>query len=228
MFSRAFSSFKYFRSVDVVTLNRFSDVVPVFSRPLTVHLSRRGPPPLPGVPRLTVHLSRRGPPPLPGVPRLTRSFSTNRKMPKKEKTVKGRAAGGAAGAAGAAGGAAAGAAAGGAAGAAGAAGGAEAGGSCPVSPDKSGVVFITVHAKPGSCRSAITDVGSQAVGVSIAAPPTDGEANAELVRFLAEVLELKKSHVCLHKGSRSRDKVIRLDSSLSPEEVLRRLREAAG
>ncbi|XP_027140519.1 UPF0235 protein C15orf40 homolog isoform X4 [Larimichthys crocea] len=216
MFSRAFSSFKYFRSVDVVTLNRFSDVVPVFSRPLTVHLSRRGPPPLPGVPRLTVHLSRRGPPPLPGVPRLTRSFSTNRKMPKKEKTVKGRAAGGAAGAAG------------GAAGAAGAAGGAEAGGSCPVSPDKSGVVFITVHAKPGSCRSAITDVGSQAVGVSIAAPPTDGEANAELVRFLAEVLELKKSHVCLHKGSRSRDKVIRLDSSLSPEEVLRRLREAAG
>ncbi|TMS01053.1 UPF0235 protein C15orf40-like protein, partial [Larimichthys crocea] len=129
--------------------------------------------------------------------------------------VKGRAAGGAA----------AGAAAGGAAGAAGgAAGGAEAGGSCPVSPDKSGVVFITVHAKPGSCRSAITDVGSQAVGVSIAAPPTDGEANAELVRFLAEVLELKKSHVCLHKGSRSRDKVIRLDSSLSPEEVLRRLR----
>ncbi|XP_027140518.1 UPF0235 protein C15orf40 homolog isoform X3 [Larimichthys crocea] len=218
MFSRAFSSFKYFRSVDVVTLNRFSDVVPVFSRPLTVHLSRRGPPPLPGVPRLTVHLSRRGPPPLPGVPRLTRSFSTNRKMPKKEKTVKGRAAGGAA----------AGAAAGGAAGAAGAAGGAEAGGSCPVSPDKSGVVFITVHAKPGSCRSAITDVGSQAVGVSIAAPPTDGEANAELVRFLAEVLELKKSHVCLHKGSRSRDKVIRLDSSLSPEEVLRRLREAAG
>ncbi|XP_027140520.1 UPF0235 protein C15orf40 homolog isoform X5 [Larimichthys crocea] len=206
MFSRAFSSFKYFRSVDVVTLNRFSDVVPVFSRPLTVHLSRRGPPPLPGVPRLTVHLSRRGPPPLPGVPRLTRSFSTNRKMPKKEKTVKGRAAGAAGGAA----------------------GGAEAGGSCPVSPDKSGVVFITVHAKPGSCRSAITDVGSQAVGVSIAAPPTDGEANAELVRFLAEVLELKKSHVCLHKGSRSRDKVIRLDSSLSPEEVLRRLREAAG
>lgn len=33
---------------------------------------------------------------------------------------------------------------------------------------------------------------------------------------------------CLLQGSRSRDKLIRVDSPLSPEEVLRRLRQAAG
>ncbi|XP_051236868.1 UPF0235 protein C15orf40 homolog isoform X2 [Dicentrarchus labrax] len=129
------------------------------------------------------------------------SSSTNRQMPKKEKAVKGRQP---------------------------VSGAAEAEASCPVARDKSGAVTITVRAKPGSKHSGITDVSAEAVGVSIAAPPTDGEANAELVRYLAEVLELKKSHVSLDKGSRSRDKLIRVDSSLSPEEVLRRLREAAG
>ncbi|XP_005795957.3 UPF0235 protein C15orf40 homolog [Xiphophorus maculatus] len=97
----------------------------------------------------------------------------------------------------------------------------------PVTRDKSGSVSITVHAKPGSKHSSITDVSTQAVGVSIAAPPTDGEANTELVRYLAEVLELKKSQISLDKGSRSRDKVIKVDSSLDPEEVLKRLRQAA-
>lgn len=46
---------------------------------------------------------------------------------------------------------------------------------------------------------ALTDVCAEAVGVSIAAPPTDGEANAELVRYLAEVLALKKSQISLEK-----------------------------
>ncbi|XP_037306978.2 UPF0235 protein C15orf40 homolog isoform X2 [Pungitius pungitius] len=107
-------------------------------------------------------------------------------------------------------------------------GGAEGGASCPVSRDKRGSVTIAVRAKPASKHSGVTDVSAEAVGVAIAAPPTDGEANAELIRFLAEVLHLKKSHVSLDKGSRSRDKVIRLDSPLSPEEVLKKLREAAG
>ncbi|XP_070764232.1 UPF0235 protein C15orf40 homolog [Enoplosus armatus] len=149
--------------------------------------------------RLTV-LSRSRLPPLPGVHSL-RSYSRNRQMPKKVKAVKGQPAGG---------------------------GAAEAEASCPVARDKSGAVTITVHAKPGSKHSSITEVSPEAVGVAIAAPPTDGEANAELIRYLAEVLDLKKSHISLDKGSRSRDKLIKVDSSLSPEEVLRRLRQAAG
>ncbi|CAF89748.1 unnamed protein product [Tetraodon nigroviridis] len=99
---------------------------------------------------------------------------------------------------------------------------------CPVGQDRSGAVTITVHAKPGSKHSRVTAVSTEAVEVAIAAPPVDGEANVELVRFLAEVLELKKGHLHLDKGSRSRDKQVRVDSPLSPEEVLRRLRQAAG
>ncbi|XP_028813307.1 UPF0235 protein C15orf40 homolog isoform X1 [Denticeps clupeoides] len=97
----------------------------------------------------------------------------------------------------------------------------------PVTRGKSGTVSIAVHAKPGSKQNAITDVSPEAVGVAIAAPPTDGEANAELVRFLSKVLNVKKSDLCLDKGSRSREKVISMSGSMSPEEVLEKLKNAA-
>nr|XP_054590256.1 UPF0235 protein C15orf40 homolog isoform X1 [Nothobranchius furzeri] len=148
--------------------------------------------------RLTVPV-----PVLPANFRCARWFSTTGPMPRKQKAVKAQptAAGG---------------------------GAAEVPGCGPVTWDKSGGVTITVHAKPGSKHSAITDVSTETVAVSIAAPPTDGEANTELIRYLAEVLGLKKSHLSLEKGSRSRDKLIRVGSSLSPEDVLRRLQQAAG
>ncbi|XP_029288969.1 UPF0235 protein C15orf40 homolog isoform X2 [Cottoperca gobio] len=206
MFSRSGLTItcSFLGSFSVVTLKRLSDVTPVLV------------PPRPGAPRCScllgpvLHGARASSarcstvlvPPRPGASPLTlRTFSRNRQMPKKGKAVKGRPSAGAA---------------------------APAEASCPVTRHKSGAVTITVHAKPGSKLSGITEVSAEAVGVAIAAPPTDGEANAELVRFLAEVLDLKKSHISLDKGSRSRDKLLRVDSSLSPEEVLRRLRQAAG
>lgn len=45
----------------------------------------------------------------------------------------------------------------------------------------------------------LADFSAEAVGVSIAAPPTDGEANTELIRYLAEALDLKRSHISLDK-----------------------------
>lgn len=52
----------------------------------------------------------------------------------------------------------------------------------------------------------VTDVTTEAVSVDITAPPTEGEANAELYRCLSKVLELGKSHVVLDKGGKSRGK----------------------
>ncbi|KAI1904148.1 hypothetical protein AGOR_G00002700 [Albula goreensis] len=97
----------------------------------------------------------------------------------------------------------------------------------PVSQDKGGLICIAIHAKPGSKQNAITDVSPEAVGVAIAAPPSEGEANAELVRYLSKVLELKKSEVTLDRGCRSREKLIKVSGSISPEEVLDRLKRAA-
>ncbi|KAM8972280.1 UPF0235 protein C15orf40 homolog [Pelodytes ibericus] len=99
----------------------------------------------------------------------------------------------------------------------------------PVGRDKAGLVTIAIHAKPGSKQNAITDVTSEAVGVAIAAPPSEGEANAELCRYLSKVLEIKKSEVVLDKGGKSREKLVKISAAVTPEYVLEKLKgEASG
>ncbi|XP_029808167.1 UPF0235 protein C15orf40 homolog [Suricata suricatta] len=95
----------------------------------------------------------------------------------------------------------------------------------PVAVDPKGCVTIAIHAKPGSKQNAVTDLTAEAVSVAIAAPPSEGEANAELCRYLARVLELRKSDVALDKGGRSREKVVRLLAPTTPEEILEKLKQ---
>ena len=47
----------------------------------------------------------------------------------------------------------------------------------------------------------LTDISSEGVGIQIAAPPMDGEANAELIKFLASSLGVRKSDVTLDRVS---------------------------
>ncbi|XP_019388715.1 PREDICTED: UPF0235 protein C15orf40 homolog [Crocodylus porosus] len=97
----------------------------------------------------------------------------------------------------------------------------------PVGAGRDGSVTIAVHAKPGARLSAVTDVTTEAVSVAIAAPPSDGEANAELCRYLSKVLEVKKSEVLLDKGAKSREKVVKILVSMTPDEVLEKLKKEA-
>ncbi|NXU56846.1 CO040 protein, partial [Turnix velox] len=96
----------------------------------------------------------------------------------------------------------------------------------PVSAGE-GCVRVAVRAKPGARLSAVTDVTAEAVGVAIAAPPSEGEANAELCRYLSKVLEVKKSEVLLEKGGKSREKVVKILVSMTPDEVLEKLKKEA-
>ncbi|XP_060035529.1 UPF0235 protein C15orf40 homolog [Erinaceus europaeus] len=95
----------------------------------------------------------------------------------------------------------------------------------PVTVDAEGRVTVAVRAKPGSRRNAVTGVTAEAVGVAVAAPPSEGEANAELCRYLARVLALRKSDVVLAQGGRSREKVVKLLASTTPEEILEKLKK---
>ncbi|XP_042527706.1 UPF0235 protein C15orf40 homolog [Dipodomys spectabilis] len=97
----------------------------------------------------------------------------------------------------------------------------------PVAAGPGGAVTVAVRAKPGSRHNAVTDVTTDAVGVAVAAPPTEGEANAELCRFLSKVLDLRKSDVVLEKGGKSREKVVKLLVSTTPEEILEKLKKEA-
>ncbi|XP_023110624.1 UPF0235 protein C15orf40 homolog [Felis catus] len=95
----------------------------------------------------------------------------------------------------------------------------------PVAVDPKGCVTVAIHAKPGSKQNAVTDLTPEAVSVAIAAPPSEGEANAELCRYLSKVLKLRKSDVVLEKGGKSREKVVKLLASTTPEEILEKLKQ---
>ncbi|XP_047396574.1 UPF0235 protein C15orf40 homolog [Sciurus carolinensis] len=97
----------------------------------------------------------------------------------------------------------------------------------PVAVDPKGCVTIAIHAKPGSKQNAVTDLSTEAVNVAIAAPPSEGEANAELCRYLSKVLELRRSDVVLDKGGKSREKVVKLLASTTAEEILEKLKKEA-
>lgn len=83
----------------------------------------------------------------------------------------------------------------------------------PISLNKTGNIIIKIHAKPGAKQNSVTDIIDEAIGVQIAAPPVDGEANTELVKYIAKVLQLRKSDVSVDRGSKSREKTILIDKS---------------
>lgn len=54
----------------------------------------------------------------------------------------------------------------------------------------------------------IVGISDEGVRVNIGAPPKEGEANKELVEFLAGALGVRKTDVSLDKGSKSKSKII--------------------
>jgi len=64
--------------------------------------------------------------------------------------------------------------------------------------------------QPAARRSGIAGVHGDALKIRLAAPPIEGKANAELVRFLAESFDVPARHVTLVRGEASRDKVVRI------------------
>ena len=65
-----------------------------------------------------------------------------------------------------------------------------------------------VHVKPCASRSRVLGVREGIVDVAVAAPPVEGEANAELVETLARHLGVPKRAVNIVSGTRGRNKLV--------------------
>ena len=84
-----------------------------------------------------------------------------------------------------------------------------------------GVTFaVKVH--PRAKKNAITGELSDALKVSLTAPPIDGKANQACIEFFAKLLKVPRSSVTIASGQSSRQKVIRV-IGLSAEEVRKRV-----
>ena len=69
---------------------------------------------------------------------------------------------------------------------------------------------LTLHVQPGASRTEVAGTHGDALKVRLAAPPVDGKANAELLRFLAEAFGVPRRNVTLVRGETSRAKVVRI------------------
>ncbi len=81
------------------------------------------------------------------------------------------------------------------------------GGLCKPVP---GGVELSLYVQPRASRTRAVGEHDGRLKVQVAAPPVDGEANAELVRYLAKALGVAKSNVELISGETSRHKRFRV------------------
>ena len=79
---------------------------------------------------------------------------------------------------------------------------------------------ITVKVHPRARRSAVTGRLGEAWKLDLQAPPVDGKANAECVRFLADLAGVPRSQVRILKGTSNRMKVVEIEG-VSQEEMER-------
>ena len=81
---------------------------------------------------------------------------------------------------------------------------------------------LTVKVHPRAKRSAIAGRLGDAWKLSLAAPPVDGKANDECVRFFAELAGVPRSRVRIVTGLTSRLKVVEIEG-VPQEDLERRL-----
>jgi uncharacterized protein len=81
---------------------------------------------------------------------------------------------------------------------------------------------LTVKVHPRARRSALAGRIGDAWKLSLAAPPVDGKANEECVRYLAEFARVPRSRVRIVMGLTSRLKVVEIEG-VPQEDLERRL-----
>ena len=81
---------------------------------------------------------------------------------------------------------------------------------------------LTVKVHPRARRSAVTGRFGDAWKLDLAAPPVDGKANDECVRFFAERAGVPRSRVRIVTGLTSRIKVVEIEG-VAQDELEKRL-----
>lgn len=82
---------------------------------------------------------------------------------------------------------------------------------------------IAVRVIPRAKKTDFAGVYADGVKIKISAPPLDGKANEELVKFLSKKLSVSRSSVRVASGLTSRDKIIEIDlpENFSKEDFLK-------
>ncbi len=92
----------------------------------------------------------------------------------------------------------------------------------PIVAQRGETLCLRLRVVPGARENRLEGVQGDSLRVRVAAPPVKGAANRALVRFLAEVLQVRRSQVEIVEGHSSRYKLLAI-RGLSLQEAKTRL-----
>lgn len=71
---------------------------------------------------------------------------------------------------------------------------------------------LTIHVKPNAKQTELVSRAGSDWTIKLHAPPVEGKANEELIRFLSEELDVPKSMISIVKGAGSKIKVVEVQA----------------
>ena len=84
---------------------------------------------------------------------------------------------------------------------------------------------MLIRAKPTGKQNRVVSVSGEALELELAAKPLNGQANAELIDYVSDILRVKKRDLQLIRGDKSRDKQLLLESGLLDIEKVKQMIE---
>lgn len=90
-----------------------------------------------------------------------------------------------------------------------------------IRPHENGAILF-LYIQPGASRSEISGEHDGRLKIKIKSPPREGEANEELIEFIAKVLRVSKRSVQFLSGESSRLKSLLVE--LPQEEIVERIK----
>lgn len=82
---------------------------------------------------------------------------------------------------------------------------------------------INLHVKANADKNEIVEIKPEYVKIKIAAPPEKGKANAELIRYLSNVIGIDKAEIGIISGLSSKIKMVKINA-LIKEQIIERLK----
>jgi uncharacterized protein len=89
-------------------------------------------------------------------------------------------------------------------------------------PGPENTVKIAVRVYPNAQKNEVVGFADGVLKLKIAAHPEKGKANKELIEFLSDKLEIRKSDISILKGETSHNKLVSV-ARLTNSEVIKRL-----
>jgi len=83
----------------------------------------------------------------------------------------------------------------------------------PVYRVAQGGIHLSVYIQPRAARNQIAGLHDGALKVRITAPPVEGRANREIIKFLSKTLKIAKTRITIRQGQTGRKKLIHIACS---------------